>query len=321
MKHLKTISLIALMLCFSAVAQEKNDNKKSKFQVSFGYPLGTHGSATDYINEISFNILYGFNGGVDGFEYGGIFNYNSGNVKGFQMAGVANINKLNTKGFQMSGIANINKLDTKGFQLSTANITLGNIEGLQLGVFNVAKKVKGLQIGVFNYRENDDDGISFGVFNIIKNGYYAIETTSSEVLYANTNYKMGSEKLYTIFKLGYSSYKSKPVYSYGVGFGRLFSISEKKSISTDLSYNKIVYDNDWSINKNDLYKLDINYNLKLVNKFSLIAGPSLNYYNTDQKVDGKFGTLKLPYTISEKTNANSQQSFWVGLNVGINYQF
>ena len=185
-----------------------------------------------------------------------------------------------------------------------------------MGVFNVAKKVKGLQIGVFNYRENDDDGISVGLFNIIKNGYYVAETSTGEVLYANTNFKMGSKKLYTIFKLGYSTFKSKPIYSYGIGFGRLFTISEKGSISTDVSYNKIVHDNDWSVKKNDLYKLDINYNLKLVNKFSLIAGPSLNYYNTNKKVEGKFGTLKLPYTMFEKTTANSKQFFWLGFNFG-----
>ena len=186
MKKLITISLVALMLGATTVAQEQGRGKKSKFQVSFGYPLGTHGSATDFINEISFNILYGFNGGVDGFEYGGIFNYNSGNVKGFQMAGIANINKGKTEGFQMSGISNINMLDTKGFQLSTTNFTLGHLEGIQLGVINVAKKVKGFQIGVINYRENDDNGLSLGLLNIIKNGYYVAETTTGEVLYANS---------------------------------------------------------------------------------------------------------------------------------------
>lgn len=321
MKSLIKISLVALMLGVNVFAQEQIDSKKSKFQISFGYPLGTHGMEKDYVNDFSFNILYGLNGGVDGFEYGGVFNYNSGNVKGFQMAGVANINKKNTSGFQLSGIANINALDTKGFQLSTANITLGKLEGFQLGVFNVAKKVKGLQIGVFNYRENDDEGLSIGLFNIIKNGYYVAETTTGEVLYANTNFKMGSKKFYSIFKLGYSSFKSKPVYSYGFGFGRLFAMSEKMVISTDLSYNKIVHDNDWSVKKNDLYKLDVNYNLKLANKFSLVAGPSLNYYNTNKKVDGEFGTLHLPYTMFEKTNANSKQFFWVGFNLGVNYQF
>ena len=309
------------MLGVSTISQAQDGSKKSKFQVSFGYPVGTHGMETDYVNDFSFNILYGLNGGVDGFEYGGVFNYNSGDVNGFQMAGVANINKGTAQGFQLSGALNLNKLDTKGFQLSTANITLGKLDGVQLGVFNVAKKVKGLQIGVFNYRENDDDGISIGLFNIIKNGYYVAETTSGEVLYVNTNFKMGSKKLYTIFKLGYSSFKSKPIYSYGVGFGRLFTVSEKMAINADVSYNKIVHDNDWSVKKNDLYKLDINYNLKLANKFSLIAGPSFNYYNTNKKVDGEFGTLKLPYTVFDKTNANSKQFFWVGVNFGINYKF
>ena len=333
MKHLITISIAALLLSANLVAQQKEETKKSKFQISFGYPLGTHGSDTNYSNDYSFNILYGINSGVNKFEFGSIFNYNKGNVKGFQMSGVANINKFDTKGFQMS-TANITYGNLNGVQLGTFNLAKNvtgsqigvfnlakNVKGLQIGVFNYSKKVKGLQIGVFNYRENSDDGLSIGLLNIIKNGYYVAEVTTGEVMYANTNYKMGSKKFYTIFKLGYSSFKSKPIYSYGVGFGRVIPFSEKIAVNTELSYNKIVHDNDWSVKKNDLYKLDINYNLQLANKFSLVAGPSLNYYNTNKKVDGEFGTLKLPYTIFEKTNTNSKQFFWVGFNFGINYKF
>ena len=305
MKNLITISFAVLMLSMSMSAQENKEVKTSKLQISFGYPLGTHGSDRTYSNDISFNILYGLNKGVNGFELGGILNYNNGNVNGVQIAGGANINMFNVK----------------GVQIAPANITYGNVEGVQFGTLNLAKRVKGLQIGIINYRENGDDGLSLGIFNIIKNGYYAIESTAGEVMYINTNFKMGSKKLYTIFKLGYSRYKSKSVYSYGIGLGRIFKVSKKTAISTDLSFNKIVYDNDWSPSKNDLYKLDVNYNLKLGDKFSIIAGPSINYYNTNKKIDGEFGTLKIPYTISEKINGNSKKSFWIGANVGLNYKF
>ena len=115
MKIRITISLVVLMLGICTIAQAQEGSKKSKFQVSFGYPVGTHGMQKDYVNDFSFNILYGLNGGVDGFEYGGVFNYNSGDVKGFQMAGVANINRGNTQGFQLSGALNIKILIQKGF--------------------------------------------------------------------------------------------------------------------------------------------------------------------------------------------------------------
>ena len=304
MKKLVSITVLVLMLGISSVAQEKKEVKTSGFQVSFGYPLGSHGSATDYVNDVSFNILYGLNGGVNGFEFGGILNYNYGDVRGVQI----------------SGVANINERDTRGFQWSTANLTYGNLHGAQLGVFNYAKKVKGLQIGVINFKD-EDEGLSLGIFNIIKNGYFALESTAGETMYANLNYKMGSKKLYTIFKYGYSAFDGKPVHSYGLGFGRLFDVSENLDFSTDLTYNKIVYDGDWSSKENDLYKLDLNLHYKIADKFSVIAGPSLNFYNTNKMVNGKYGTLNTPYTIHEKTNQNSKQFYWIGLNLGLNYQF
>lgn len=305
MKNILPITVILFMLGISAVAQEKQEEKHSKFQASFGYPLGSHGSSTDYVNDFSFNVLYGLNGGVNGFELGGIFNHNSGNVRGVQIAGVANINKQ----------------DTQGFQWSVANATFGNLNGFQFGVLNYAKEVKGLQLGIINFRENGDDGLSLGIFNIVKNGYYALESTAGETIYANMNYKMGTEKLYTIFKFGYSSFDGEPIYTYGLGLGRLFSVSDKSDISTDLSFNKVVYDNDWRAKDNNLYKLDLNYHYKFNKNLSLLAGPSINFYNTKKQVNGKFGTLDIPYTLHQKTNSNSQQSLWVGMNLGLNYQF
>ena len=43
-----------------------------------------------------------------------------------------------------------------GLQLSgLANVTGGQMNGVQLGLFNFASKAKGLQIGLFNYHKED----------------------------------------------------------------------------------------------------------------------------------------------------------------------
>lgn len=179
-----------------------------------------------------------------------------------------------------------------------------------MGVFNYAKKLKGVQFGVFNYLDDGEQGLPIGIFSIVKNGHYELELAGGEVIYSNLNYKMGVERFYTIYKIGYSSYRNYPVYSAGLGFGGILSISDRQKISTDFIGNSIVYNNNWEGKLNMLNKVDFNYNYSFSEKFSLLIGPSFNIYVTEQKVDGEFGTLNIPYSIY--ANEWTSRSFYVG---------
>jgi hypothetical protein len=335
MKKLKLVSILLLLVSINLVAQEKDSLKTHKFQVTFAYPIGSSGkSSMEYSNNFSFNILYGLNGGVNGVEIGSILNYNKGEVKGFQLSGVSNINTEYSKGFLLSGVSNIcidstsgvliagvlnySKQNAKGFQLATTNIVLHRFNGFQLGVFNYAKKLKGVQFGVFNYLGDGEEGLPIGIFSVVKNGHYELELTGGEVIYSNLNYKMGVERFYTIFKAGYTSYKNSPVCSFGLGFGGNISISERQKISIDLSYNQIFYNNNWDSSKlNILDKADFNYKYSISENFSLLIGPSFNVYVTEEKIDGEFGTLNIPYTIDTNEGTSSRLFMWIGINAGL----
>jgi len=335
MKKIILLSILILLVSINLEAQVNDSLKTRKAQVTFAYPIGSSGtSSTEYLNNFSFNILYGLNGGVNGFEMGSLLNYNKGQVKGFQLSGVSNINIGYSEGFILSGVSNIcmdstsgvlisgvvnySKQKAKGFQLSTTNIAVNQINGFQLGVFNYAKKLKGVQFGIFNYLDDGEEGLPIGIFSIVKNGHYELELTGGEVIYSNLNYKMGVERFYTIFKAGYSSYKNSPVYSFGLGFGRNISISERQKISIDLSYNQIVYNNHWhSAKLNMLNKADFNYKYSISEKISLLIGPSFNVYVTEEKIDGEFGTLNIPYTIYSNQGTSSNLFMWIGINAGL----
>ena len=309
--------------------------KTHKAQITFAYPIGSNGmNAMEYANNFSFNILYGLNGGVNGAEIGSILNYNKGEVKGFQLSGVSNINTGYAEGFLLSGVSNICKdssagvfisgvlnyaqKNSKGFQLATSNIAASEFKGFQLGVFNYAKKLKGVQLGVFNYLKDGEGSLPIGIFSIVKNGYYELDFTGGEVIYSNLNYKMGVERFYTIFKAGYSSYKNNPIYSLGLGFGGNISLSEKQKISVDLSYNQLVYNNNWDNGKlNILNKADFNYKYNISEKISLLVGPSFNIYITEEKVDGKYGTLNIPYQFYTNEGASNKLFMWIGINAGL----
>jgi len=334
MKKLNSLTILMFLLSINLFAQENGGLKTRKAQVTFAYPIGSNGmSSLEYSNNFSFNILYGLNGGVNGVEISSILNYNKGEVKGFQLSGISNINIGLSKGFLLSGVSNVcgdstsglllsgvlnySKGNSTGLQLATINISANQFNGFQLGVVNYAKKIKGVQLGVINILGDAEKGVPIGLFSIVKNGLYELELTGGEAIYSNLNYKMGVERFYTIYKIGYSSYKNNPVYSAGLGFGGNISISKTQKLSVELSSNQIVYNNNWNGNLNMLNKVDFNYKYSFSEKFSLMIGPSFNIYVTEKKVDGEYGTLNIPYSIYANEWSSGKLFMWVGLNAGL----
>lgn len=295
--------LTLLILSSSFVAAQEADSTKVKpVQFTFAYPLGTNGiSSLDYSNNLSVNVLFGLNGGVNGAELGGVFNFNKGDVKWVQLAGVFNINTGDTSGAQLAGVFNVNFKDFRGFQM---------------GVVNYSRKLTGVQLGVVNIVGNSERGVPIGLINIVKDGHYELEMTSGDVIYMNLNYKMGVEKFYSIIKAGISSFSDSPVYSAGLGFGGTIKISEKHKINIDASTNSIVYNNTLPIDKtNVLNKIDFNYKFEFLPNFSLLIGPSVNVYVTE------VGTLNVPYTLYSDEISGTNINIWIGANVGISYRF
>lgn len=371
MKTLKIIILGSVLIILSAQnlsAQTVNGKETRKVQVTFAYPVGSAGiTSKNYINNFSFNILYGLNGGVNGFELGSLWNHNYGDVKGFQLSGLVNSTDGNSRGFLISGVANLNReavsgaaisgvvnlghqslngfqlagvsnigLDSvkgisvagvlnytngnsKGLQLSTINLAK-HFEGVQIGVLNSAKRLKGVQIGVINILEEGKDALPIGLLSFVKHGYYEFDLTASEAIHSNLSFKMGVERLYTIFKLGYSGYKGKPVYSFGGGFGTSIFLSEKHCLNLELSSSQIYFDNNWDNQPNGLNKLDLNYKFYILDKLSLLIGPSFNVYLTGKKINGEYGTINIPYTVYEHEYAEKKLFMWIGLNVGVSFR-
>ncbi|HUP13097.1 MAG TPA: STN and carboxypeptidase regulatory-like domain-containing protein, partial [Niastella sp.] len=103
------------------------------FQVSFTPGLGTHGHLSAQVsNNISFNILGGYNGGVNGFELGGLFNIDKKSVQYAQIAGLFNTVGGSMKGLQVAGLNNTVLDSASGFQAGgISNIVTGKFSGFQ----------------------------------------------------------------------------------------------------------------------------------------------------------------------------------------------
>lgn len=139
---------------------------KVPFQLSLVYPLGTNGTNTDVVNQLSVNIFAGMANGVDGVEVGGFANINKKDVNGVQVAGYLNVTGGNSKGITLAGFSNISQtaqgLQAAGFlnttggssnrliQMAGFGNVITNINGIQLAGFaNFASSCNGLQLAGF----------------------------------------------------------------------------------------------------------------------------------------------------------------------------
>lgn len=121
-KKLKGIIPIILLSGWSVPTNAQDNAASKRSQITFIYPLGTNGvNSVDYTNSVSFNVLMGLNGGVNGFEFAGLANVNTGSTQGIQISGIANVADQNSKGFQM-GLTNIVKGGTKDYSWDFSTI-------------------------------------------------------------------------------------------------------------------------------------------------------------------------------------------------------
>ncbi len=145
----------------------QNDDLQRMAQVSILPFVGTNMlKSAEVTNKISLNLLWGFNGGVEGVEVGGLFNHIKNDVNGVQVAGFGNTVGGSTIGTQVSGLFNVNK---------------GSVQGVQIGgLFNISGETDAVQsAGVFNITTDDFAGVQVsGLFNISKGKADGVQAAS-----------------------------------------------------------------------------------------------------------------------------------------------
>lgn len=258
-------------------------------------------------------------GGVNGAQFAGFFNYLKGQVDGVQMAGFANISG-EVDGVQASGFYNKNK-GTKGAQLSGfLNIT-DSLKGVQAaGMINIAKNVRGVQLGVINISDSVASGVPIGLVNIVKkNGFISPGIESDDVMPYRLTFRSGLEKFYTVLSVGINP---DEYWSYGAGFGSRIHLSEKKKVflNPELRWHNINEGRIKANENNHLVKLNMNVGFQALNHLYITAGPSVNFYFTNQL--DEFGQPIIDLTknpsVDEQSGSRRYQ-VWVGYTVGIGF--
>ncbi len=140
-------------------------------QVSLLPYVGTNAFNSQRLtNRLSVNVVWGTNGGVNGFEVGGLFNHIRKNVVGLQLAGVGNMVNGSVQGMQFAGVFNISRGKVDGIQRAALFTHSGGGPAVQFsGCFNLATRdTEGLQVaGLLNRSSANMEGLQVaGLMNI-----------------------------------------------------------------------------------------------------------------------------------------------------------
>ncbi|GEM_PF-1078205 len=151
--HLCLICFLFLFLTLPVFANE--------YPIGFGvWRTIQYPSEEDSIRGVRFNLFFGVNDNLTGFDLGGLvtsplfsLNVVDGDLRGFQW-GMAN------RSNRLSG----EEGRTAGMQLGVFNIADGRVSGGQVGFWNYAGELNGFQIGLIN-RVRELNGLQIGLYN------------------------------------------------------------------------------------------------------------------------------------------------------------
>ena len=143
MKNIFSVILsILFIVSFSSVSRSQNN----QVQLALVNPIQIVPESQS-INGFRFNLIYGKNANVTGFDLG-LANQTTGKEVGVQW-GLVNFTDGGFTGWQDSFV-NITKGMSVGLQSGGVNYHDGYFNGLQISIVNYAATLKGLQIGLIN---------------------------------------------------------------------------------------------------------------------------------------------------------------------------
>jgi hypothetical protein len=228
---------------------------------ALAYPLSANHDVPELHTHLSFNLLYGRIGQLDGVELGAV-NTVSGTASGVQL-GIVNVVGAEFYGVQASplynrsgpheglqlslvnhangpasgaqaGAVNVASGDGAGAAVGLVNVG-GDFDGAQIGLVNVAGRVRGTQIGLLNVSD-DLEGVPIGLVSVSRTGGVHPIAWASNTTYANTGVKFATRHTYSIFHgaAHYDSHADLGLFGAGLIFGASIAVAPRTFVDLDL---------------------------------------------------------------------------------------
>ncbi|MFY7911532.1 MAG: STN and carboxypeptidase regulatory-like domain-containing protein [Emticicia sp.] len=282
------------------------------------------------------NLNGGSTGGIQmaGFGNASLKNFSGIQAAGFgnfvledthasiQAAGFGNTTIGNTNGLQVAGFGNFTGKNLKGIQIAgVANWVDGKMSGLQISLFNYAKKAQsGHQIGLFNFAKENENSVPIGLLSFAgKGGYRRLELGADEVNWFNMTFKTGVKRFYNILTAGYNfGLANKPDFSLGYGLGTSWKLNRTFWLNFDVVSSHIQQNgNYWNLRQHS--KASLGLEIHATRHIALFVSPTINFLaSKDEGIDlGKLNNWKISEKQGNYFGQKAMLTSWVGIQGGI----
>ena len=247
----------------------------------------------------------------DGFE--------GAQIAGIQLAGIANSSFDTLIGAQLSGIINFSYCGPNDLQISGIGNIADDNKKLQLtGIYNFARINNGVQIGLIN-QSYSGDGAAIGLFNYVKDGYHKTELLTNDATQAKLKFKTGTQRLYNVYSFGVR-FATQPIYAVGFGFGTYFELSDRFTVSCDLTSELVFKENLNTLEVGQLASLSPTLDFRIANWVTIFAGPTFNFmYSNFTDEAGNYNAKITNNTLLSEQDANGEFLVWIGGQVGFRF--
>jgi hypothetical protein len=241
----------------------------------------------------------------------GFVNTVGGDMTGLQMGFINTVVK-SFNGAQLGFVNTAVGKDVNGLQLGFINTTINKFGGAQISFVNITKQLNGLQFGFINYADSIEKGIPIGFFSIVRNGgYKAIEIGVSEISPLNLSFKIGVEKFYTSFIVGYNPFRDgiPEQITWGAGFGTIIQLGKTFYFNPEITSHNGVDGN--FINYVSIIPY---FGYNIISNISIVVGPSLVWAYNNKSIENPFYRI-IEYSINDKNK------LYLGARMGIRFRW
>ena len=214
-------------------------------------------------------------GDLVGMQIGGLVSASRGDATGLQIGGLGAVAEKRMRGIQIAGGASVAD-SVRGAQISGAASIGGDVEGLQIGVVNVASKMRGVQLGVINITGDGDDAYPIGLINYSKNGRVAVDAWVETSQLSAVALRHGTRHVHNVWGIAYSPDHDHLLAGAGLGY----HTDVASGITLDIDAMNW-WTNVWNAELGQLEQLRATVAVP-IGPVDLFAGAAANVYISDE---------------------------------------
>jgi hypothetical protein len=251
---------------------------------------------------------------LDGLQISGIVSYVGGATAGASVGGVVAYAGGPVAGLQLASVASVSRAPVRGVQLGGVTAVARAVDGVQLGLVNIAGPVRGAQIGLVNVAESVD-GASVGLVNVVRrDGTRAIEFSTTNLALTAVAAKLGARHVYSLIGGGMQPLRPRTVYTPFVGAGARIGTGDARFVQIDGTYAFVADEDQWATNTG-IASLRIALGQPVDARVSIVFGPAVDvHWSTEGRRLADIGYLPPLATFGRDS---SRVDVGVGFLVGV----